>query len=305
MTSPSAAALTTETQVPLALTRKLRAFITLTKPRIMVLLLFTTGAAMFLAADGMPGWSPFLLTMLGGALAAGGASSVNHFMDRDIDQLMHRTAARPVAAGIVSPGAALTFGVALIAAAFVLLALSVNLLAAALALAGALFYIFIYTGWLKRSSVHGVVIGGAAGALPPLVGWAAVRGDLSLLAWLLFATVFIWTPPHFWALSLLIKDDYAEARLPMLPVISGEGETRRQILWYSVALAVFTCLVTLVGPFGWIYFGSALVLSGAFLYFAVRLLQTGGRGEARVLFHYSLLYLALLFTAMVVDRLTS
>jgi heme o synthase len=281
----------------------LSAYVALTKPRIMSLLLLTTAAAMFLAADGLPPLPLLLITLLGGGLGAGGASSVNHFMDRDIDQLMHRTASRPVAAGAVRPASALLFGIGLIVASFVLLAAQVNLLAAALTLTGALFYIFIYTGWLKRSSVHGVVIGGAAGALPPMVGWAAVQGDLSLLAWLLFATVFIWTPPHFWALSLLIKNDYAEAHIPMLPVVRGEEETRRQILWYSLALVGFTALVTLLGPFGWFYFGATLLLGGTWIYMALRLLQHGTRAEARILFHYSLLYLALLFIAMVVDRL--
>lgn len=284
-------------------TRTLRAYVTLTKPRIMSLLLLTTAAAMFLAADGVPPIPLLLITLLGGALGAGGASSINNFMDRDIDQLMQRTASRPVAAGAVSPASALIFGVVLIGASFALLAQAVNGLAAALTLVGALFYIFVYTGWLKRSSVHGVVIGGVAGSLPPMVGWAAVSGDLSLVAWLLFATILIWTPPHFWALSLLLKDDYEEAHIPMLPVVRGEEETRRQILWYSVGLVVFTGLVTLLGPFGWFYFGSALWLGGVWIYLALRLLQHGTRSEARILFHYSLLYLALLFTAMVVDRL--
>ena len=285
------------------LSRKLYAYVTLTKPRIMSLLLFTTAAAMFLAAEGLPPVGVLLITLLGGALGAGGASAINNFMDRDIDRLMRRTATRPVAAGDISPVAALVFGMALIAASFALLALTINVLAATLTLAGALFYIFIYTGWLKRSTVHGVVIGGAAGALPPMVGWAAIRGDLSLLAWLLFATVFIWTPPHFWALSLLIKDDYEEAHVPMLPVVRGEEETRRQILWYSLVLVSFTSLMTLVVGFGWFYFVSALGLGGFWLYLALRLLRHGTREEARGLFHYSLLYLALLFLAMVVDRL--
>ena len=281
----------------------LGAYVALTKPRIMSLLLLTTAAAMFLAADGVPPLPLLLITLLGGALGAGGASSINHFMDRDIDQLMHRTASRPVVAGSVSPASALIFGVTLITASFVLLASTINMLAAALTLAGALFYIFVYTGWLKRSSVHGVVIGGAAGALPPMVGWAAVQGELSLLAWLLFATIFIWTPPHFWALALLIKGDYEDAHIPMLPVVRGEEETRRQILWYSIGLVAFTAIVTMLGPFGWFYLGAALLLGSTWIYMALRLLKHGTRSEARTLFHYSLLYLALLFTAMVVDRL--
>ncbi len=285
------------------MTRKVSAFVALTKPRIMSLLLLTTAAAMFLAADHTPPVSIFLITLLGGALGAGGASSINHYMDRDIDRLMHRTADRPVVAGIVSPRTALWFGITLITASFVLLAAAVNTLAAGLTLTGALFYIFIYTGWLKRSSVHGVVIGGAAGALPPMVGWAAVRGDLSLIPWLLFAIVFIWTPPHFWALSLLIKGEYEQAHLPMLPVIRGEDETRRQILWYSLALVALTLLAALTGFFGWLYFGSALALGTVWIYLALRLLRDASRAGARVLFHYSLLYLALLFIAMAADHL--
>jgi protoheme IX farnesyltransferase len=283
--------------------RTLGAYLALTKPRVMSLLLFTTAAAMVIAAGGMPPLGIFVVTLLGGALAVGGASSINQFMDRDIDQLMARTAARPVATGEVAPAAALVFGVALIIGSFALLSATVNLLAAAFTLAGALFYIFIYTGWLKRSSVHGVVIGGAAGAIPPVVGWAAVRGDVVLLAWLLFATVFIWTPPHFWALSLLIKTDYERAHVPMLPVVRGEDETRRQIVWYSVVLLVFTGLLTLFGPFGWIYLGSALILGSAFVGMALKLLRSASRADARMLFHYSLLYLALLFTAMAIDRI--
>lgn len=282
---------------------RISAYVALTKPRIMSLLLFTTGAAMLIAARGMPSWSLFVITLLGGALGAGGASSINHFMDRDIDQVMKRTYSRPVATGRVTPIEALLFGIALIVGSFVLLTVKVNLLAALLTLAGALFYIFIYTGWLKRSTVHGVVIGGAAGALPPMVGWAAVQGDLSLTAWLLFATIFIWTPPHFWALSLLIKNEYEEAHIPMLPVIRGEDETRRQIVLYSVGQLAFTVAVGPLGGFGIFYLGSAVVLAGTFLGLAERLRRGKERAQARVLFHYSLLYLAVLFAAMVVDRL--
>ena len=285
-----------------SLTDKARAYVRLTKPRIMVLLLVTTAAAMLLAGDGLPPTMIFLITLLGGALGAGGASAINNYMDRDIDRLMLRTASRPVPAGVVSPTAALFFGVALVSLSFLLLALAVNLLAAVLTLTGALFYVFIYTGWLKRSSVHGVVIGGAAGALPPVVGWAAVTGEVSFLAFLLFATFFIWTPPHFWALSLLMKDEYERAHVPMLPVIRGDAETHRQILWYSVALVVFSVLVGVLAPFGAPYFMGALLLGAVWLTFAIKLRVHGTRAEASELFHYSLVYLALLFALMVVDR---
>lgn len=281
-----------------------RAYVSLTKPRIMLLLLITTAGAMLLAADGMPPWTVLIVTLLGGGLGAGGASSINNYIDRDIDRLMGRTAARPVASGQISPAAALRFGVFLLLTSFVLLALTVNLLAALLTLSGALFYIFIYTSWLKRSTVNAVVIGGAAGAIPPLVGWAAITGELSLVAWLLFATIFVWTPPHFWALSLLIKGEYERAQLPMLPVVRGELETRRQILWYSTALIAFSILLATLGPFGRFYLGAATALGAAFLYLAGRLLAEGTRTDARVLFHYSIAYLALLFAAMVVDRLS-
>lgn len=285
-----------------SLVEKIGAYVRLTKPRIMVLLLVTTAAAMFLPGDGIPPTSIFLVTLLGGALGAGGASAINNYIDRDIDRLMLRTASRPVPAGAVSPSAALTFGVTLIAGSFALLALTVNLLAAGLTLAGALFYVFVYTGWLKRSSIHGVVIGGAAGAVPPLVGWAAVTGELSLPAFLLFATVFIWTPPHFWALSLVMKGEYEHAQVPMLPVVRGESETQRQIVWYSIALVVFSVVMGLLAPFGAIYLVGATVLGALWLYFATKLRLNGGRAAALELFHYSLVYLALLFAAMVVDR---
>ncbi len=286
----------------LTLGDKFWAYVRLTKPRIMVLLLITTAAAMFMPENGLPSASLVLITLLGGALGAGGAGAINNYMDRDIDQLMSRTASRPVPAGMVSPNAALWFGIGLTAFSFGLLAVTVNLLAAALTLAGVLFYVFIYTGWLKRSSVHGVVVGGAAGALPPMVGWAAVTGEVSFLSFLLFATIFIWTPPHFWALSLLIKNEYERVHIPMLPVIRGEAETHRQILWYSIALVFFSLLVGVLAPFGPLYLVSAAALGAVWMYLALKLRALGTRAEARELFHYSLLYLALLFAAMAVDR---
>jgi protoheme IX farnesyltransferase len=287
---------------PLLRTRLLVAdYVALTKPGIMSLLLTTTLCAMMIAARGIPPFWLVAVTMLGGLLAAGGANTLNCFIDRDIDGQMARTQNRAVAAGRVSPDAALAFGITLTVAAVLLLGLAVNWVAAALALAGNLFYVFVYTKWLKRSTPYNIVIGGAAGAAPPLVGWAAVTGDLSLLAWGLFAIIFAWTPPHFWALALLKQGDYTRASVPMLPVVSGEAETRRQIVIYTVALALVCIALTPLG-LGWIYFGSALMLNGVFLWFAIRLYFDPSKRLARQMFFYSLWYLALLFAAAVVDR---
>src|SRR5947209_10539443 len=216
---------------PVAIGQVARDYLTLTKPKVQSLLLFTTVATMYVA--GTPSIGLVLLTCLGGALSAGGAGAINHYVDRDIDALMSRTASRPIPAGRISPRAALTFGVVLGASAFVLLSLTVNVLAASLALSGLLGYVFVYTLWLKRSTPQNIVIGGAAGAVPPLVAWAATTGGLSWWAVYLFAIVFYWTPPHFWALSLLMKNEYARAGIPMMPVVRGEEETRRQIVLYT------------------------------------------------------------------------
>ena len=287
---------------PLLRTRHVVAdYVALTKPGIMTLLLTTTLCAMLIAARGLPPFWLVAVTMLGGVLAAGGANVLNCFIDRDIDGQMARTRNRAVAAGRVSPDAALAFGVALTVASVMLLGLVVNWVAAALALAGNLFYVFVYTKWLKRSTPYNIVIGGAAGAAPPLVGWAAVTGDLSLLAWGLFAVIFAWTPPHFWALALLKQGDYTRASVPMLPVVSGEAETRRQIVIYTVVLALICIALAPLG-LGWIYLGSALVLNGIFLWFAIRLYVDPSKRIARQMFFYSLWYLALLFAAAVIDR---
>jgi heme o synthase len=277
-------------------------YIALTKPGIMTLLLTTTLCAMLIAARGIPPFWLVVVTMLGGALASGGANALNCFIDRDIDAQMARTRNRAVAAGRVSPDAALAFGVTLTVASVLVLGVIVNWTAAALALAGNLYYVFVYTKWLKRATPHNIVIGGAAGAVPPLVGWAAVTGDLSPLAWGLFAIIFAWTPPHFWALALLKQGDYTRAAVPMLPVVSGEAETRRQIVIYTVGLALLCIALTPLG-LGAIYLGSALLLNSIFLWFAIRLYFQPSKRVARQMFFFSLWYLALLFTAAVVDRI--
>ncbi len=277
-------------------------YITLTKPTIMSLLLLTTFGAMMIAGQGFPSLSLIFWTMLGGALASGGASAINHFVDRDIDRQSPRTRGRPVAAGRIAPWRALLFGVALGVASFVLLTTMVNLLSAVLAMAGFFFYVVVYTLWLKRATPQNIVIGGAAGAFPPLVGWAAVTGDLSWGALVLFAIVFVWTPPHFWSLALLIRGDYARASVPMLPVIRGAGETRRQIFLYSLLMVGVTTLLVVTRTSGPLYLALALALGAVFLYWAFRLLREQTQRAARRLYLYSLLYLALLFLAMVVDH---
>jgi protoheme IX farnesyltransferase len=278
------------------------AYIQLTKPRVMVLLLITTLASMLVAAGGMPGFEIVFFTLLGGALASGGAGAINHYLDRDIDGLMGRTATRPVVSGAVPASRALAFGIALGVLSFVLMTAFVNLLAAVLSLAGLLFYVFVYTRWLKRSTPNNIVIGGAAGAIPPVVGWAAVTGEIGLLAVCLFTIVFVWTPPHFWALALLMQQEYARAKVPMLPNVKGEAETRRQILLYSLVLVATTLGVFGLKLLGLVYLVSALVLGGLFLYYAVRLWREASQPAARRLFRYSIIYLTLLFAAMVVDR---
>jgi protoheme IX farnesyltransferase len=277
-----------------------RDYVTLTKPRIMSLLLVTGAAGMFVGDGGAPDPWLFAAAMTGLALACGGASALNHLLDADIDRLMgKRTEKRPVAAGRVAPAHALEFGLTLSALSFVLLASTVNVLTAALALVGNLFYVVVYTRWLKRSTPQNIVIGGAAGAVPPLVGYAAASGSLGLPALWLFLIVFLWTPPHFWALALLIKENYAAAKVPMLPVVRGDDETTRQIVWYSLVMVAFTLAVGLwLGP---LYSAAAALLGAVFLVMAWQLRRMPTRRNAGVLFHYSLLYLALLFVAAAVD----
>jgi heme o synthase len=280
-----------------------RDYVTLTKPRIMSLLLLTGAAGMFVGARGLPPVATLAVTLVGLALACGGASALNHVLDRDVDRLMRRTGHRPVAEERVAPARALEFGLALSAFSFVLLASLVNVLTAVLALVGNLFYVLVYTRWLKRSTPQNIVIGGAAGAVPPLVGWAAATGDLTLPALFLFLIVFFWTPPHFWALALVIKRDYEAARIPMLPVVRGDRETARQIVWYSIVLVGVTLL-----PFAWrtagvLYLAAALLLGALFLRLAWRLRRETTPIRASALFRFSLLYLALLFVAMALDPL--
>jgi protoheme IX farnesyltransferase len=257
-----------------------RDYITLTKPRIMTLLLLTGAAGMFVGAQGVPPLGLFAITMVGLALACGGASALNHVLDRDLDRLMSRTGHRPVAEERVTPERAVEFGLALMAFSFVLLASLVNVLTAVLALVGGLFYVLVYTRWLKRATPQNIVIGGAAGAVPPLVGWAAATGNLSVPALFLFLIVFFWTPPHFWALALVIKRDYAAARVPMLPVVRGDDETARQIVWYSLVLVAVTLL-----PFAWhtagaAYLAAALLLGAIFLRLAWRLRSCSWRSRS-------------------------
>jgi heme o synthase len=278
-----------------------RDYVALTKPRIMSLLLLTGAAGMFVGAQGVPEAGLLAATIVGLGLACGGASALNHVLDRDIDRSMGRTSKRPVAGGRVSAELALEFGLALSALSFVLLASVVNVLAAVLALVGNLFYVLVYTRWLKRSTPQNIVIGGAAGAVPPLVGWAAATGNLTLPALYLFLIVFFWTPPHFWALALLIKRDYEAAGIPMLPVVRGDRETARQILLYTVALVALTLVPVLTGTFGPLYLAAAAVLGAQFLRLAWSLRQELTPRRASVLFHYSLAYLALLFVAMAVE----
>jgi len=278
--------------------------VTLTKPPIMSLLLITGLGAMFVGANGAPSAWLAVVTMTGLALACGGASALNHVLDRDIDKLMgKRTRARPVAADRIPPARALEFGLTLSAFSFVLLASLVNVLTAVLALVGNLFYVLVYTRWLKRSTPLNIVIGGAAGAVPPLVGWAAVTGNLTLPALWLFLIVFFWTPPHFWALALLIRRDYEAARIPMLPVVRGVRETTRQIVLYAIVLVAITAVPFVWGPLGLVYLVAALALGGAFVWLALRLRRDTTPRRAAFLFHYSLLYLALLFVAMALDPL--
>ena len=282
-----------------ALRTRVADYVTLTKPKVQSLLLFTTVTTMYVA--GTPPISRVVLTCLGGALSAGGAGAINHYLDRDIDAMMRRTRNRPVPAGRISPRAALIYGIFLGVASFALLALTVNVLSAALALSGLLGYVLVYTLWLKRSTPQNIVIGGAAGAVPPLVAWAATTGRLSGSALYLFAIVFYWTPPHFWALSLLMSDEYRKAGVPMLPVVRGERETRIQIILYSLLLVPVTMLPVVGQLFGGIYATAALLLGGALVTLALELNRRRDRLSALRLYLFSLAYLALLFAAMVVD----
>jgi len=274
-------------------------YLELTKPKVQSLLLFTTIATMYVAGD--PSVGLVALTCLGGYLSAGGAGAVNHWFDRDIDAQMKRTASRPIPSGRLAPRSALIFGCLLACLSLLELSVFVNPLAAVLSFGGFLGYVLVYTVWLKRRTPQNIVIGGAAGAVPPLVGWAAVTGSVSGTAVILFFIVFFWTPPHFWALSLLMQDEYRKVGVPMLPVVRGEQETRRQILLYAVLLYAVTQLPFCAGGFGTVYLVASLVLGLGFIGGAVRLYRRADRRSALRLYLYSLAYLALLFAAMVAD----
>jgi heme o synthase len=281
----------------------IRDLISLTKPRVISLLLLTTVAPMFITDRGLPSLALIGWVVLAGYLMAGGANAINMWFDRDIDVTMARTKLRPVPAGRLQPGAALLFGIALGAIAFVLFWRFVNPLAAWLALGGLLFYVFVYTIALKRWSPQNIVIGGAAGAIPPLVGWAAMTNSLDLAAVYLFAIIFYWTPPHFWALALIKERDYAQAGVPMMPVVKGAHETKVQMLVYTLMLLPLTLLPTLAGTQGLFYAVVAVLLGGRLLWYCFRLLRESGvTPTAWRMYKYSLLYLALLFTAMGVDK---
>ncbi len=279
------------------------AYLSLTKPRIISLLLITTVPAMVLANEGWPSLWLVFATVFGGTLAAGGANAINCYIDRDIDELMPRTAGRPLPMGLIEPLHALIFALALEVIAFTILALTSNLLAAGLAVSATAFYVFVYTMWLKRTTRQNIVIGGAAGAVPPLVGWAAVTGDIGLPAVILFAIVFFWTPPHFWALAIKYRDDYAKAGVPMLPVVATLGETKAQIFWYSVLLVPVSLLMYATGAVGWIYVGSAIALGAGFIWQTWRLRSDDRPSAAMGVFKYSITYLALIFLAVAVDQL--
>jgi heme o synthase len=282
---------------------RLSAYLALTKPRIVELLLVTTLPTMVLAARGLPHAGLIVATLVGGSLAAGGANAINMCVDRDIDALMHRTANRPLVTGAMTVRAALLFAVGLEVLAFGELWAAVNLLSALLAISATLFYVFVYTLWLKRTSTQNIVIGGAAGAVPVLVGWAAVRGSLSLPPIVLFAVIFVWTPPHFWALAIKYRDDYAAAGVPMLPAVAPLETTARQIVVYTVVLWAASLVFAQVGDMGPAYWGAAIILGAIFVIYAIRLYQDQTAARAMQLFSYSITYLTLLFSAVAVDQL--
>ena len=280
-----------------------RDYFTLTKPSIILLLLITTVPAMVLAHEGWPGWSLVLATLFGGILAAGGAGAVNMYIDREIDAIMVRTRKRPIPSGRVKAEHALIFGLALGMASWPWLLITVNAISAALAVGAFLFYVGAYSLYLKRKTVHNTVLGGVAGAMPPLIGWAAVTGNVGVEGLLLFFIVFFWQPPHFWALALGLAKDYESARIPMMPVVLGEHETKRQTVLYSVLTFMVTLIFGAASAMGWLYFTVATLGGAGFVWVAVLLARGEGNSAAKPMFRYSTIYLALLFLAMVVDRL--
>ena len=285
-----------------------RDYLTLTKPKVISLLLLTTVGAMFIAAKGFPGWLPLLGTLLGGYMSAGAAGVYNMIYDRDIDVRMKRTAKRPTVTDVIPVKNALVFAVSLTVLSFAAIALTSNVLAALLSWAGIAFYVIVYTMWLKRATWQNIVIGGAAGAIPPLVGWAAVTGELSLLAWCLFTLIFVWTPVHFWALALMINDDYKSVGVPMAPAVIGERATVLQMVMYALLTMILTIVPFLLNEFSLVYFAAALALNLLLALRMLRLYQVMAAGEkidkaaALPLYKYSMLYLALLFLAMSLDR---
>jgi protoheme IX farnesyltransferase len=293
----------TEDVKPPTMGDTIRAYVALTKPRIIVLLLIITVPAMVLAAGAIPSLALILVTLIGGTLAAGAANAMNMYLDRDIDQVMRRTRQRPLPKHKIEPEAALRFGFVLAAIAYAFLAITVNVLAAALALSAIAFYVFVYTMWLKRSTDQNIVIGGAAGAVPVLVGWAAVTGSVAMPAIVLFSVVFLWTPPHFWALALRMRDDYAAAGVPMMPVVRGDDETRRQIFLYSLVLFGVTLVLIPIASMGPVYTATAVVLGGVFVYRCLQLWREPTDDQAWRVFKFSLLYLAGLFVAVALDAL--
>ena len=276
-------------------------YVRLTKPRVISLLLLTTLLAMIMAQQGWPPGRTVVWTMIGGYLAAGGANAINQWFDRDIDARMRRTSNRPIVAGRIGATHALIYALAISLASALILGVGVNWLTAGLAMLGLVLYVFLYTWWLKRTTTQNIVIGGAAGAVPPLVGWAAVNGSVGLGALILFAIVFYWTPPHFWALALLLRRDYAEAGVPMLPVVRGVDETARQVLLWTAVLVGVSLLPVAAGISGGLYLASALVLGALFLASAWRLSRAPDERRARSTFSFSMLYLALLFAALAID----
>lgn len=292
-----------EKATPVDTRQRTKDLLMLTKPIIVALLLVTTYSGMVVGAQALPGLSLTFWTLLGGALAAGGSGAVNMYIDRELDQHMTRTAKRPIAAGRMTPAEGLAFGLALLVISFYLMAGFVNLLAALLALAGMVYYIFLYSIWLKRATVQNIVIGGGAGAIPPLVGWAAATGSLSIPALFLFAIIFMWTPPHFWALALIKQKEYERAGVPMLPVIRGERNTRWQIWLYTLELVALTLLLPVLGMAGGIFWLSAVLLGAVLIYAAWKVWRVGGNKLAWRMYRYSSMYLALLFAALMVDAL--
>lgn len=281
--------------------RRIGDYVALMKPRIIILLLITTIVSMWMASPGPVAPELVLWTFLGGTLSAGAANALNMYLDRDVDAMMYRTRGRPLPAERLDPGRAMVFGVITGILSVLILGLKVNWLASLLSLSGLLFYVFIYTAWLKRSTPQNIVIGGAAGAVPPLVGWAAVTGEVGLPAVILFLIIFLWTPPHFWALALLKTDEYRQARIPMLPVTHGEAETKKQIMIYTLIMVICTLVLYPMKVLGLTYLVAAAALGAIFLALAVHLARTGTKQAASWVFSYSIIYLAVLFGVMVVD----